>query len=109
MVDNSYYAGKVQEMRAAIERGDSILKTSQAAGIFKALELQMIAIGEESGSIDEMLEQVGSIYKKEMDFEVARLGESIEPIILVFIGGIVTVLMLGIFMPLWDMGQMAKQ
>ncbi|MBK5912995.1 type II secretion system F family protein [Rhodocyclus purpureus] len=109
VVDNAYYAGKVQEMRAAIERGDSILKTSQAAGIFKALELQMIAIGEESGSIDDMLEQVGSIYKKEMDFEVARLGESIEPIILVFIGGIVTVLMLGIFMPLWDMGQMAKQ
>lgn len=107
VVDNAYYAGKVLKMREAIERGESILKTTRASGIFKPLELQMIAVGEETGSMEEMLDQVASIYQDEVEYEVARLGESIEPILLLFIGGMVLVLMLGIFMPLWDLGQMA--
>ncbi len=107
VVDNAYYASKVLKMRVAIERGESILKTTRSSGIFKPLELQMIAVGEETGAMEEMLDQLASIYQDEVEYEVARLGESIEPILLLFIGGMVLVLMLGIFMPLWDLGQMA--
>lgn len=108
VVDNAWYAGKVLNMREAVGRGESILRTAQSAGIFKPLELQMIAVGEETGALEEMLGQIADLYQDEVEYEVARIGDSIEPILLAAIGGMVLVLMLGIFMPLWDLGQMAR-
>ena len=108
VVDNAYYARKIVTMREGIERGESVLRVAQASAIFQPMELQMIAIGEETGALEEMLQQVATIYQDEVEYEVGRLGESIEPILLVIIGGMVLVLVLGIFMPLWDLGQMAR-
>jgi len=108
VVDNAHYANRIRDMRVGIERGESILRVTQASGIFQPMELQMISVGEDTGALDEMLDQVAELYQNDVDYEVARLGESIEPIMLILIGGIVLVLMLGIFLPLWDLGQMAR-
>lgn len=69
----------------------------------------MIAIGEATGEMEKLLEQVAQIYQEEMQYEVGRLGSAIEPILLAVMGALVLLLMLGIFLPMWNLGQMAHQ
>jgi len=102
-LDNVYIEEKVMTMQAGIERGDSVSRTATSAGIFDGLVLQMISIGEESGTIDELLEEVADYYDVEVDYEVDRLASAIEPILTVVIGLIVLVLALGIFLPMWEL------
>lgn len=108
VVDNAFYESRILTMRAGVERGESMANVAQSAGIFSPLELQMIAVGEETGDVDGMLAQVADIYQEEVDYEVSRLTESLEPIILVFLAGLVLVLLLGIFMPMWQLGAAVK-
>lgn len=107
VVDNAFYEERILLMRDGVERGESMLRVAQTAGIFTPLEIQMIAVGEETGDIDGMLNQVADIYQEEVEYEVSRLSQSIEPILLAFMGGLVGILMLGIFLPMWDLGQVA--
>jgi MSHA biogenesis protein MshG len=107
VVDNDFFRERILLMRDGVERGESMLNVSQTAGIFTPLELQMIAVGEETGDIEGMLNQVADMYQEEVEYEIDRLSESIEPIILAFMGVLVLILLLGIFMPLWGMTQMA--
>ena len=104
-VDNAFIASRVERMREGVERGESILRTSIAAGIFTPVVLQMIAVGEESGAIDDMMEEVAQMYQREVEYELKSLGQQVEPILIVFLGALVLVLALGIFLPIWDMGR----
>lgn len=108
VVDNAYYEERILLMRAGIERGESMTSVAQGAGIFSPLELQMIAVGEETGDIDGMLSQVADIYQEEVEYEVERLNDSMEPILLGFVAILVLVLLLGIFMPMWKLGSVMK-
>ena len=96
-------------MRDGITRGETMLRIAESAGIFKAMELQMIAVGEATGEMEKMMGQVAQMYQEEVQYEVGRLGSAIEPILLAVMGGLVLLLMLGIFLPLWDLGQLAQQ
>jgi MSHA biogenesis protein MshG len=107
VVENAFYEQRILQMRDGVERGESMLRVAQSAGIFTPLELQMIAVGEETGEIDEMLEQVAKMYQDEVEYEVSRLSESLEPILLAGLAVIVMIMLLGIFLPLWDLGQVA--
>jgi MSHA biogenesis protein MshG len=107
-IDNRYIEAAVKEMRAGIERGDSLARTANASGMFTPLILQMIAVGEESGAVDKLLEDVSDFYDQETEYDVANLSAAIEPIMLVFMGGLVLVLALGIFLPMWDLGTVAR-
>lgn len=104
VVDNAFYEDRILSMRAGIERGESMLRVSQAAGIFMPLELQMIAVGEETGDIDGMLAKVADIYQEDVEYDIERLSETIEPIVMVAMGILVLILMLGIFLPMWQLG-----
>ncbi len=106
VVDNAFYEERILTMRSGVERGESLLRVAQNSGIFSPLELQMISVGEETGEIDSMLEQVASMYQDEVEYEVSRLSESIEPILLAAMGVLVAILLLGIFMPLWNLTQL---
>ncbi len=108
VVDNAFYEERILAMRSGVERGESMLRVAQSSGIFAPLELQMIAVGEETGAIDDMLEQVANMYQDEVEYEVSRISESIEPILLAAMGVLVAILLLGIFMPLWDLTQLAR-
>jgi MSHA biogenesis protein MshG len=106
-VDNEFIAGKVDGMRTGIERGESILRTANNTGVFNPLVLQMIAVGEESGSLDELMQEIADMYQRDMEYEIKTLGAQIEPILIVFLGVMVLILALGIFLPVWDLGKVA--
>ena len=69
--------------------------------------MQMIAVGEESGSLDEMMQEVADLYRQEVEYEIRTLGQQIEPILLAFLAILVLILALGIFLPIWDLGRAA--
>jgi len=106
-VDNAYLSSRVEQMRDSVERGDSILRTSIAAGIFTPVVLQMIAVGEESGALDDLMDEIAQMYEREVDYELKTLAAQIEPILITFLGAMVLVLALGIFLPIWNLGQAA--
>jgi len=106
-VDNAYIAQKVEKMRDGIERGDSVLRTAAASQVFTPVVLQMLAVGEESGAIDDMMEEISGMYQREVEYELKTLGQQIEPILIVFLGILVLILALGIFLPIWDLGKVA--
>ena len=105
VVDNSYLARRVEAMREGVERGESVLRTAVAAGVFTPVVLQMIAVGEETGELDELLSEVADMYEREVDHEIRNLSAAIEPIITIALGVLVLMLALGIFLPMWDIGR----
>lgn len=108
-VDNDYVAEKILSMRNGIERGDSLTRTAVATGLFTPLVLQMLNVGEETGAVDDMLNEVADFYEREVDFELKGLAAAIEPILIVFVGILVLILALGVFLPMWDMTKLASQ
>lgn len=106
-VDNAYLSARIEQMRDGVERGESILRTSAAAGVFTPVVLQMIAVGEETGSLDELMDEIAQMYEREVDYELKTLSAQIEPILIAFLGAMVLVLALGIFLPVWDLGRAA--
>ncbi|MCF8197359.1 MAG: type II secretion system F family protein [Sulfuritalea sp.] len=108
-VDNAYISDKVEKMRDGVERGESILRTSIAAGVFTPVVLQMIAVGEESGALDDMMKEVADMYQSEVEYELKTLAQQIEPILIISLGIMVLILALGIFLPLWDLGKVTMK
>ena len=106
-VDNAYLASRVEQMRDGVERGESILRTAVTAGVFTPVVLQMIAIGEETGSLDDLMDEIAQMYEREVSYELKTLSSQIEPILITFLGAMVLVLALGIFLPIWDLGRAA--
>ncbi len=106
-VDNAYLCARIEQMRDGVERGESILRTANAAGVFTPVVLQMIAVGEETGSLDDLMDEIAQMYEREVDYELKTLSAQIEPILIVFLGVLVTILALGIFLPIWDLGKAA--
>lgn len=102
-VDNDYMAEKILAMRSGIESGDSLLRSSANSQLFTPLVLQMIAVGEETGRVDELLQEVGDYYEREVDYDLSMLTARIEPIMIVIVASMVLLLALGIFTPMWDM------
>lgn len=108
-VDNAFIAEKVERIRDGVERGETILRAAIQTGAFTPVVLQMIAVGEESGSLDEMMEEIGGMYQNEVEYELKTLSQQIEPILIVALGAMVLVLALGIFLPMWDLGKVAMK
>jgi MSHA biogenesis protein MshG len=108
-VGNAHISRKVEAMRETVERGDTILRAAIAAGIFTPVVLQMIAVGEETGAIDELMEEIADLYSNEVQYELKALSQQIEPILIVFLGALVLLLALGVFLPLWDLGRVSLQ
>ena len=76
-----------------------------AAQVFTPVVLQMIAVGEETGAVDELMQEVADLYGNEVQYELKTLGQQIEPILIVFLGVLVLILALGVFLPIWDLGR----
>ncbi len=102
-VSNKFVEKAVVGMRSGIERGDSFTRTATAAGLFSPLVIQMISVGEQTGSLDDLLNEVGDFYEQEVDYDLSLLSDAIQPILLVFMGIMVLILALGVFLPMWDM------
>jgi MSHA biogenesis protein MshG len=108
VVDNAYLESRILQMRDGIERGESILRTAVATGVFDPVVLQMVAVGEETGEIDDLMAEIADMYEREVTIEVEGLTAKLEPILLVFVGILVLILALGVFLPMWDMASAAR-
>jgi len=106
-VENEYVGQAVTDMRTGIERGESVSRTAQATGLFTPLVLQMISVGEETGEVENMLQETAEFYEREVDYDLRNLSDAIEPILLVFLAVLVLILALGVFLPMWDLGSAA--
>ena len=108
-VDNRYVAEQIYAMRGGIERGDTLTRTAAATGLFTPLVLQMMAVGEETGAMDSLMQEVAEFYEREVDYELKALSSNIEPILLLVVGVLVLILALGIFLPMWELGGAAMK
>lgn len=106
-VGNRYVGNAVRSMYSGIERGDRLTNTAAATGLFTPVVLQMMTVGEETGAVDNLLDEVADFYEQEIDYELKQLADSIEPILLTFMGILVLILALGVFLPVWDLGTAA--
>ncbi len=100
---NEYMAERILALRDAVERGEALSEAAATAGMFPPLILQMIAVGEETGELTELLEEVAGFYQREVEYRLKNLTALIEPILIVGVGGMVLILALGVFLPLWNM------
>lgn len=100
---NEYLGERLLRLRDAIERGDSLSRAATTADIFPPLVLQMIAVGEETGELTRLLDEVAGFYQREVDYRLRNLSALIEPLLIVGVGALVLILALGVFLPLWDL------
>lgn len=106
-VDNAWITRRILDMREGIERGESLSRTAHRSGIFTPLVVQMMAVGDETGRLDQIIDDVADYYEREVDYDVRNLSALIEPILTVGIGILIFLLALGIFLPMWELGSVA--
>lgn len=102
-VNNTFMQKAIITMRRRIEKGENLTRVANASQLFTPLIMQMISVGEETGRIDELLEEVADFYEREVDYDLKSLTSKIEPILISIVAGMVLILALGIFTPMWDM------
>jgi len=102
-IGNAYLSEKMSQLGTGIERGESLFKTAHSTKLFTPLAMQMIGLGEETGALPELLNEVADYYKSEVDYDLQNLSAALEPLLMIAVGGIVLMLALGIFLPMWDM------
>jgi MSHA biogenesis protein MshG len=100
---NVYISEGILRLRDTVERGESISRAAGAVSMFPPLVIQMIAVGEETGELSQLLGEVADHYRRDVDYRLKNLSSVIEPLLIVAVGGIVCVLALGVFLPMWDM------
>jgi MSHA biogenesis protein MshG len=103
--DNLILSARIQTMRAAAERGESLVRAARSTGVFTPTILQMIGVGEETGALGEMMGEIADFYQKDVEFAVRGLSAKIEPILIMVLGVIVLVIALGVFLPMWDLSR----
>lgn len=101
---NIYIAKKIKSVASLISRGNTFSSAVAKTELFPPLIIQMMTLGEETGNVDELLDVVADFYQREIDYDLERLGDAIEPIMLVIMGGIVLILALGVYLPMWSIG-----
>ena len=104
---NSWFESRIEKMCTELARGSSITASARNMAVLPPTMLQLFAIGEESGSLEELMREISVHYESEVDYAVKRLSATLEPILIWFLGMGVLVLALGVFMPMWDLGRTA--
>lgn len=101
---NILYEEATNEIRSKVNQGISLTSSMQATNLFPNMVIQMTSIGEESGALDDMLNKVAEFYEDEVDTAVATLSSLMEPIIMVVLGSIVGVILVAMYLPLFNLG-----
>ncbi|MCK4966360.1 type II secretion system F family protein [bacterium] len=104
-IGNVHIGNELEKVGQSIEKGKGISRPLQESKLFPPLVVRMIAVGEQSGSLDEMLQNVSEHYDSEVNYLVDNLVGLIEPILTITVGAMILLLALGILLPMWDMMQ----
>ena len=107
-LDNSHLKKRLSAVKVSVQRGISLTESFRDTGLFEGMLIQMIQAGEQSGTLDKMLEKVTNYFKSRFNQIIDNIASYIEPILLGFIAGMVLLMALGIFMPMWDMAKAVK-
>ncbi|MDA3049337.1 type II secretion system F family protein [Campylobacter sp. JMF_15 NE4] len=108
MVDNHTLKEKLSSVKIAVQQGVSLTEAFENTGLYESMLIQMISAGEQAGNLDKMLGNVADYYKEKFDDIIDNISSYVEPIMLFFMAGMVLLLALGIFMPMWDLGKAVK-
>ncbi|OWQ45067.1 type II secretion system protein F [Roseateles noduli] len=101
---NVVFAEATEKIQRDVSTGASLTTSMQTTGIFPIMVLQMAAIGEESGSLDHMLGKAADFYEEEVDDAVKSLSSLMEPIIIVFLGGLIGGIVVSMYLPIFKLG-----
>ena len=101
---NIIYEEATQEIRSKVNQGISLTSGMLATDLFPNMMVQMASIGEESGALDDMLNKAAEFYEDEVDNAVSQLSSLMEPIIMVVLGGIIGVILVAMYLPLFNLG-----
>jgi general secretion pathway protein F/MSHA biogenesis protein MshG len=107
-IDNEEIKDKLASVKVAVERGANLTEAFEDTELFEGMLIQMIKAGESGGALDKMLEKVSEYYANRFNDIIENMSAYIEPILIGFIAGMVLMLALGIFLPMWDMSQAVK-
>jgi type IV pilus assembly protein PilC len=102
---NQVYAEATKRIQADVSTGSTLRDSMTRTNLFPNMALQMTSIGEESGSLDQMLDKVADFYEQEVDNAVAALSSLLEPMIMVILGVLIGGLVVAMYMPIFKMGQ----
>ena len=102
---NSKYADATEKIQQEVSAGTSLTAAMTNANLFPTMVLQMTAVGEESGSVDHMLGKAADFYEAEVDDMVAGLSSLMEPVIIVFLGGLIGGIVVAMYLPIFKLGQ----
>lgn len=105
VVDNAFFEDRILQMQKSVQKGEVLSRVMRTAEIFSPLELQLIAVGERTAEVEKAVDDIAEIYTEELEFQVSRISQTVEPLLLAALGIVVALLVLGVFLPLWDMSQ----
>jgi general secretion pathway protein F len=108
VMNNRVLEQAVEEARQNIREGETIAEPLRRSGQFPPLVTHMIAVGEKSGEMEEMLRRIGQIYDGEVDRVITRFTSLLEPVMIVVMGVIVLFIVVAILLPIFEMGQMVR-
>ncbi|GAB3539706.1 type II secretion system F family protein [Noviherbaspirillum agri] len=102
---NAVYVDATKKIQAEVSTGTSLTVAMQSSGVFPNMVTQMVAIGEESGALDQMLSKVADFYEGEVDEAVESLSSLMEPLIMAILGVLIGGLVIAMYLPIFKMGQ----
>lgn len=105
---NLYVKKTLLQLRDYLTQGESLSAAAVKTPLFSPIIIQMLSVGEETGALDNILFQVATYYETTIDYDVKRLSDRMEPILLITVGGIVLILALGVFLPMWNIINLVK-
>jgi type IV pilus assembly protein PilC len=106
---NRYLSGELGEVSQRVREGEAFAAALLARGVFPDVAVKMVEVGESTGALQEMLNSLAEFYDEEIDTEVARFITLIEPIILVVMGAVIALVVLALYMPLFELSSVVGQ
>jgi type IV pilus assembly protein PilC len=107
-VNNSLMSAAILDVQAAVKRGESLAKPLGKHGIFPPMVVQMLAVGEETGALDTMLEKTAAFYDDEVTAAVDSLTSIIEPLMIFVVGGAVGLCVIALYLPMFNIINLIK-
>jgi type II secretory pathway component PulF len=104
-IENGYVKKKFSQSIITVQKGMSLTEAFKEAGMYENMTMQMLRAGEQSGSLGDMLDKISDYYSKKFQSKMDNISASIEPVLITMLAGLVLLLALGIFMPMWDMAK----
>jgi MSHA biogenesis protein MshG len=106
---NRYLSQRIMGMLSGLKNGESLVQTAIKTEIFSPIVIQMLNAAQESGDLNSMLLEVAHYYEMDVDYDLKRVGDLLEPILIAIVAVLVLILALGVFLPMWDLSDIAMQ